>query len=390
MSGEHKDLDNRQLTQSLGKVGVALSGGGVRATVFHLGVLARLAKDDLLESISFISSVSGGSLAVGLVYSTNDYVWPGSKVYLSEVLPAVQQKLTSATIQWSYIWRSIALPWRLLRGRAHILAKVIEQQWGVCGTLSQLPAVPRWAINATCYETGKNWRFSQPRMGDYTTHYVIDPSFPLADAMAASAALPGLIGPLVVRTQEFEWHAFKASGEHTPVAARSKRYELWDGGVYDNLGLEPLFKPAVGIRSGVDFIIVSDASAPLEFAPRSISRMLKPGHRALRLVDVATDQVRALRARSVVAEFARNPGCGVYLRMGNTSAAIYSAVNEQAPSLRFMTSADVKRSATMSTTLRRLEHHEFEALLRHGFEVTDATLCSRVGDQFLPVEYTPQ
>ena len=48
----------------LGQIGLALSGGGVRATVFHLGVLARIAEDDLLESVSIISSFSGGSLGI--------------------------------------------------------------------------------------------------------------------------------------------------------------------------------------------------------------------------------------------------------------------------------------------------------------------------------------
>lgn len=41
-------------------IGIALSGGGYRATVFHLGVLARLSEDNLLDQISFISTVSGG------------------------------------------------------------------------------------------------------------------------------------------------------------------------------------------------------------------------------------------------------------------------------------------------------------------------------------------
>ena len=387
LSDEKKKLENGQPVQSLGKLGIALSGGGVRATVFHLGVLARLAHDGLLESISFISSVSGGSLAAGLVYSTSGYAWPGSRDYLSEVLPTIQGKLTSATLQWSYIWRSVVLPWRLVRGRAHVLAGVIEQQWGIRGTLSQLPATPRWAINATCYETGKNWRFSQPRMGDYASHYVVNPKFPLADAIAASAALPGLIGPLVIHTTDYEWHAFQAKEEFAPVAARAKRYELWDGGVYDNLGLEPLYKPSDGLRSGVDFIIVSDASAPLEYTSRTLSGALKPGHRALRLIDVATDQVRALRARSVVAEFARNSCRGVYLRIGNTSDAIYTAAEQRTPRLDFLGRPTVKTIARMKTTLRRLEIQEYEVLLRHGFEVADATLSSRQPNWFLPMEY---
>ena len=46
---------------------LALSGGGVRASVFHCGVLQRLALDGLLEKTTFVSSVSGGSLVTGLI-----------------------------------------------------------------------------------------------------------------------------------------------------------------------------------------------------------------------------------------------------------------------------------------------------------------------------------
>jgi len=61
------------------KIGLALSGGGVRALVFHLGVLKRLAQENLLEEITQISSVSGGSLGTGLIYNLNDLKWPSSK-----------------------------------------------------------------------------------------------------------------------------------------------------------------------------------------------------------------------------------------------------------------------------------------------------------------------
>jgi predicted acylesterase/phospholipase RssA len=42
--------------------GVALSGGGFRATAFHLGVLKRLRELHLLEKINVLSTVSGGSI----------------------------------------------------------------------------------------------------------------------------------------------------------------------------------------------------------------------------------------------------------------------------------------------------------------------------------------
>ena len=50
-----------------GKVGLALSGGGFRASFFHLGVLARLAEMDVLPTLEALSTVSGGSI-VGAHY----------------------------------------------------------------------------------------------------------------------------------------------------------------------------------------------------------------------------------------------------------------------------------------------------------------------------------
>jgi len=49
------------------RLGLALSGGGFRASFFHLGVLARLAELGLLRQIDVISSVSGGTI-VGAFY----------------------------------------------------------------------------------------------------------------------------------------------------------------------------------------------------------------------------------------------------------------------------------------------------------------------------------
>lgn len=45
-----------------GKFGLALSGGGFRAALFHIGVLARLAELDVLHRIEVLSCVSGGSI----------------------------------------------------------------------------------------------------------------------------------------------------------------------------------------------------------------------------------------------------------------------------------------------------------------------------------------
>jgi predicted acylesterase/phospholipase RssA len=61
--------DNVEAVRSAftGKIGLALSGGGFRASLFHIGVLARLAELDLLRRVEVLSCVSGGSM-VGAHY----------------------------------------------------------------------------------------------------------------------------------------------------------------------------------------------------------------------------------------------------------------------------------------------------------------------------------
>jgi predicted acylesterase/phospholipase RssA len=44
-------------------IDLALSGGGFRATLFHLGLIAYLRRAHLLRKVRIICSVSGGSIA---------------------------------------------------------------------------------------------------------------------------------------------------------------------------------------------------------------------------------------------------------------------------------------------------------------------------------------
>lgn len=62
---EHEQLVSS--TASRDKLGLALAGGGFRASLFHLGVLRRMAELDLLRRVEVLSTVSGGSI-VGALY----------------------------------------------------------------------------------------------------------------------------------------------------------------------------------------------------------------------------------------------------------------------------------------------------------------------------------
>ena len=188
-------------------IALALSGGGIRAMVFHLGVLRHLAERGLLETVERISTVSGGSLLVGLLFQQNGLRWPTSERFLTHSFPALREALCARSLQWGAI-RQLRNPlnWRSLLSRANLLALALRHEWQVQGELADLPKVPEWSINGTTAENGKRFRFKREDIGDYTLGYASAARFPLANALAVSAAFPGGFGPLALDARRFEWY----------------------------------------------------------------------------------------------------------------------------------------------------------------------------------------
>lgn len=384
------------------KIALALSGGGFRATVFHFGVLARLAESEQLENVTFLSTVSGGSLCVGLVYAKNNFSWPTSEKYTDHVLPEVRDLLTTFSLQKSLIYRVLGSFWTLLETRADDLSELMREHWGITASLRDLPEHPRWMINATCYESGKNWRFERFRMGDYIMGYTYDTDFPLSDAMAASAGFPGLIGPMIVNMDKYSWFKYRDSSEKAlaldgpetqvqkktrPIQPEFSKAHLWDGGVYDNHGLEGLHNFNTGWRENIEFLVVSDA------AGRSKPEAYQRGPKALlRLAtSIMMDQIRSLRTRAILERLINHEDKGVFLQTGNTcehvlkSAGRNSDISEFCPSC--LSEGQVTLAAEMETTIKRLTDEEFERLFRHGFEVADYTLYAYYPEMFPYVGY---
>lgn len=103
------------------RLGIALSGGGIRAAAFHLGVFKYLAEINELENITHISSVSGGSLFTGLVFHFSNYIWPSSDYFNSKTFPAIYKLLTTKSLQGHAI-RNLLKPynWMHIFSRANI------------------------------------------------------------------------------------------------------------------------------------------------------------------------------------------------------------------------------------------------------------------------------
>ncbi|MGZ2484847.1 NTE family protein [Rhizobium pisi] len=357
------------------RLGLALSGGGVRAAVFHLGVLRHLARQGRLEDVAQISTVSGGSLIVGAIFSHADLKWPSSKQFLDEVYPALREKLTAGdlfsltALGWGGILRENI---RILLRRAEILPKLLAARWGVRGSVKDLPDTPEWHINTTCYETGKNWRFSKKMMGDWQFGRHFSPDVPIAKAIAASAAVPYAIGVLRLDLPEHGWWRTDPATKKPleKVSPLVPRVRLWDGGAYENMGLEALYKPTEGLQD-CDFLICSDASGPLGSPkPFSISGMLQGKLNSPRLFDIASDQIRALRSRMLMGSIARGEVKGILVRMG-TSMRQFGM--DPGMLKQRLTDEQSALSLNYPTNLTRISESDFDLIARHGQEVCEAT-----------------
>lgn len=356
------------------KIGLALSGGGIRATVFHLGVLKWMAENNMLEDIVRISTVSGASLGIGLIYSHNNYTWPTSSEYLSLVLPKIQKIILGNDIQNIMLRALIISPWWWNK-KVNLLAKMLEKHWGISGKISDLGKNPLWYINCTTFETGKRFRFSQDRMGDYQTGFVENPKISLADAIASSAGFPVFIGPYKLRTDRYLWvKSSYAKKDWAPP--KDKFVHLWDGGVYDNLGLESIYKLDQGgcLSEGANYLIVSNASGLIGYTKRKNGFS---GANLKRLLDIAMDQVGALRNRNVM-DYIKRTQNGVYFKIGNSTEFIAEAsgvsgnLKEQLIA-QCMSTDEAIKVRNYPTTLSKPSKSNFDLILQHGYEVAKCT-----------------
>jgi len=140
-------------------------------------------------------------------------------------------------------------------------------------------------------QSGALWRFTKYYLADYRVGKIKKPDFPLSIAVAASSAFPPFLSPVKL---EFSPEDYEPnSGKELQFAPYTTRVYLTDGGVYDHLGLETVWK-------NYDTVLISDGGGRMGFEPNPKIDWLRHVQRILGLVD---NQVRALRKRQAIAGF---------------------------------------------------------------------------------------
>jgi NTE family protein len=344
-------------------IGLALSGGGFRATLFGLGSLWRLNEGGLLRRLTRITSVSGGSIVAGVLahrWRQLNFVDDQARNF-EEVVAQPVREFCNQTIDVSTALLGHLTPFR---SSGEVLARRYARDLFGETLLRELatPAedhAPRFIFYATNMQTGRSFRFRQDYIADYVLGISYNTDVPLAEAVAASSAFPPIFSPVLLKTEPSAWE--RPQRELANLDKLRRRIVLADGGIYDNMGLETLLKK-------VDIVLVSDAGAPFEIDESPFEDdLLQLG----RVRDILIEQTRALRKRSLIGDFRAGLRHGAYWGIG-TAIDDYDDVDALA-SDNALTAA----LQDIPTRLKAFTAKEQGQLINWGYALTDTALRTR-------------
>ncbi|HEY3210237.1 MAG TPA: patatin-like phospholipase family protein [Actinomycetota bacterium] len=348
-------------------IGVALSGGGHRASLFGLGVLLYLADAGKLPEVTSIASVSGGSLTNGYVAQTLDVNQAADGGEFEQAMKPFARQLAqngslfASRFTWGYlaflaltglvalvgpwfipgagiiqflIFLAVVLLWAgLVAGRrswiaARAFRETLFSPRGHPTLLRDIEGVTDHIFCTTDLQSAENVYFSRSFVYGYRFGVGVPGDLPLHDAVQASACLPGAFPARWFRTDR---HTFKsrtppdeASSPDGRGSEAPSRMVLTDGGVYDNMADEWALNFVGRARSWPALtdghyqpqeLIVVNASAGLGWVP--LKRSLIPGIgellTLLKVKDVLYDQTTATRRRmmDILARWAARTGEGM-------------------------------------------------------------------------------
>ena len=399
-----------------GTNGLALSGGGFRATAFHLGVLRRMRELGCLQKIDVVSTVSGGSIA-GAAWvhwqwthryqPDTDEDWAEFESRMVElmtsglresvmlqgfIVPSVLAALVfcgaARALGTGWGGYSVAvlgaiavgyLVWHYVATR--LLERAYDRHLFHAALVSDLATpdteavrrIPRLVVNATVLNTGQLGVFSpdHPVKGpeSWTPRSVADGmrverlrergapvpfpcELPIAKVVAASSCFPGAFASVSIAVKE---NALDLGGEWFHRSRRPYAVQLVDGGVFDNQGTQAL------IDVKCDSIIVSDASSLIQVKSRPSTWQLLPlGSGAVsRVLAIMYERVKALGLRRLAESGAHRR----ILNLDPYGDTWKPGIPALPPTIRWFL-------ARVRTDLDRFSPMEVLTLMAHGYAAT--------------------
>lgn len=347
-------------------IGLALSGGGFRATAFGLGALRALHDRNILSKVDVASGISGGSLLTAMwAYGPADFDEFDTTVtdLLSRGLQmellrrALRPSLAARTLL-SAAGAGLSRPLRRERRTTQteaIVAAFKARPFGA-GTMTDVthPGL-QTIISATDLSTGNAVRFGST-VSSCSPHGVISEPIPVADAVAASAAFPVVL-PHLARTYTF---TRRDGTQHTNTML------MTDGGVYDNLGISPLLpgrsKNFTSHTHDLDYLIAVDAG-PGRSAPRAPGFMFGRLKRSFEIAHIRSQDGTRARVHELTEANKLRGFIYTYLGMGD------HRLPTPTPGL-----VDQRAAAAYPTNFAKMSPTAIDLLTTRGEQVTRALL----------------
>jgi NTE family protein len=354
-------------------IGLCLSGGGYRAMLFHLGVLWRLAELGYLGSahrtgmhgpigtLRRVSSVSGGSIVAGVL----GLAWHDLKVddadlperFRRLIVKPIEDFASKTTVS---VW-SAPISALISSVNKSVTRKYRRRLYGE-KTLQDFPDSPHFVINATNLQSGALWRFSKPYTRDWRVGEIKNPTDTIASVVGASSAFPPFLSPARFRYAESQYTP--GSGKGLQMPPYTTHPALSDGGVYDNLGLETVFK-------NFQTIIVSNAGGEYRPKKKIVGDWILQSYRVLNTID---NQVRSLRKRVLVSSLASLDKYGAYF-------SIRSEIDGYPAAGKLPCPHDLtQKLADIPTDLAAKDTKTQRRLINWGYAICDAGIRSWVED----------
>jgi NTE family protein len=309
--------------------------------------------------VDTISAVSGGSILAALLLDhIKPWPQPGEQIEAERWQAFVRrvEALTQKNIRTLWVLRRLwPLSWFDSTVAVRTLARRISNELED-HELSALPQRPRFIFSATDMSFGVNWVQERRRIGSWQAGYAAPPppEWTLSRAVAASSCFPPVFDPMPIELDPKQLKDGEAK-EHPQWEELVNRLRLSDGGVYDNMALEPVWKSHA-------VVLVSDGGATLDFAPdKGLPRRLG------RYLGVQSNQAGAVRKRWLLANFETDVMQGAYWGIGSARSR-YGYKDGYTKKLADEVVSEVR------TDLDCFTKPERAVLQNHGYDLADAAI----------------
>lgn len=346
---------------------LCLSGGGLRATFFHLGVIRAMKEMDLLNDVSKIYSVSGGSiLAAHLNLNWKKYT--GSDEDFEEMCQQIYS-FGSSDIRGNVVRRwllSLCLSFPLpitgflsyLSDRSRILERQYRQLYQN-NDISKLGSdgAPDIRILTTSFVRGALSAFSSKGFILYkeTDIELFETErVSIAKAVTASSAFPAMFPPVRLTGKEVN----ETSEKKLP---HSPDY-LSDGGIFDNLGIDAVIRNDDLLDENCS-VVISDASAPFDWKVTSDFSFVAAS--ALRASDILMKRVSEILLEKAEQNLLLKPSA--HISISDTEVE-----GDDALSVDILTGL-----SNIRTDLDKFNEVEQTCLMEHGYRLCKKQLKAR-------------